>query len=267
MIIELFGPPGAGKTTFAHALTARLREHGRVVEPMLSLRPSEASSSLDVSAQDAAYRQTSAPLLRVTRALGEMLATAGHLFGNPHERATAATLMKMLPPKNVVWSVKSHQYLLRLCRSWQLASAASEIALFDQGFVQAVCTLALLHGAADCQLMARALDSTPRPDLLIRLDAPRAILADRLHERQRRQSKIDHLLEFDLATNLEAIHVVEKLHSLVKTRGYSVTCVTSVDQRSLTEAVERTGSEVMAKFGASRAVRWDEDDPHVRHAR
>jgi adenylate kinase family enzyme len=29
MIIELFGPPGAGKTTLSRALIARLRERGR----------------------------------------------------------------------------------------------------------------------------------------------------------------------------------------------------------------------------------------------
>lgn len=267
MIIELFGPPGVGKTTFAHALTARLREHGHVVEPMLSHRPSEASPHLDVSAKDAACRQSAAALRRVTRAVGEMLATAGHLFANSHERATAANLIRILPPKNIVWSIKSHQYLLRLCRSWHLVSAANDIALFDQGFVQAVCTLALLGGAGDGQLIARALDSIPKPDLLIRLDAPREILAARLRERQRRQGKIEQLLEFDSVTNLEAIQVIEQLHHLVQKRGYSVTCVSSVDRRSLVEAVERTEREVVAKFSTSSAGRHDGGGPNLRHDR
>src|ERR1700724_2670284 len=32
MIFELFGPPGAGKTTFAHALAGWLQERGEVAE-------------------------------------------------------------------------------------------------------------------------------------------------------------------------------------------------------------------------------------------
>jgi adenylate kinase family enzyme len=56
MIIELFGPPGAGKTTFARALAARLRERGHTVDLILSQRPAERSpheirSASNLSAQ------------------------------------------------------------------------------------------------------------------------------------------------------------------------------------------------------------------------
>jgi RecA/RadA recombinase len=42
MIVELFGPPGVGKTTVAHMLSARLRKRGNCIGLVLSYRPSEA---------------------------------------------------------------------------------------------------------------------------------------------------------------------------------------------------------------------------------
>ena len=45
MIIELFGPPAAGKTTFARTLATRLRDLGHPVELMLSYRPSESGDT------------------------------------------------------------------------------------------------------------------------------------------------------------------------------------------------------------------------------
>ena len=41
MIVEIFGPPAAGKTTLAHALAGQLRERGFAVDLALSYRPSE----------------------------------------------------------------------------------------------------------------------------------------------------------------------------------------------------------------------------------
>jgi RecA/RadA recombinase len=45
VIIEFFGPPGAGKTTFSHSLAARLRDAGYTVEVHLSARPGEEDST------------------------------------------------------------------------------------------------------------------------------------------------------------------------------------------------------------------------------
>ena len=37
MIIEIFGPPGVGKTTFSHLLAERLRDRGYTVDLVLTL--------------------------------------------------------------------------------------------------------------------------------------------------------------------------------------------------------------------------------------
>ena len=59
MIIELFGPPGSGKTTFARSLAARLRERGHTVDLILSHRPAECLPRQSRSAWDLPTQQIS----------------------------------------------------------------------------------------------------------------------------------------------------------------------------------------------------------------
>ncbi len=249
MIIELFGAPGVGKTTFACALATRLRADGRAVKLVLSYRPTE--HPLD-PLQDPARHRATAVARRLLRPAVELLAMSGHLFGKSHAVSTAANLIRILPPKDIIWSIRLRQYILRLSRSWHHASLASHIALFDQGFVQAVCSLALLGRAADGKRIALALDSIPQPDILIRLDAPREILEARLAERQCLQSRGEQMFELDLKTNLESARIIDHLHDLLQKQGRPVTCVNSADQHSLCEAVERIEREVMARLSTGR---------------
>lgn len=249
MIIELFGPPGVGKTTFACALAARLRERSHVMELMLSYRPSECSFD---PLKGPVRHRTTAAVRRLIRPVVELVAISDHLFGNSHEASTAATLIRILPPKDIVWSIRLRQYIWRLSCSWYSASRTSHIVLFDQGFVQAVCSLVLLGRAADGIRIARALDSIPQSDILIRLDAPREVLEDRLAERQRLQGRSEQLFELDSKTNLESVRITQHVHELLQKRGRPVTCINSTDRRSLCEAVERIEREVMARLSTER---------------
>lgn len=243
MIIELFGPPGVGKTTFACALAARLRERGRTVKLVLSYRPTE--QSIDPLKGPVRLR-TTATVRRLIRPVVELLAMSSHLRGNSCEVSTAANLMKILPSKDFVWSLRLRQYILRLSRSWNRASPATHIAIFDQGFVQTVCSLALLGEAPDGERVALALDAIPQSDILIRLDAPQEVLKARLAERERRQSKNERLFELDLKTNLESVRIIDHLHELLKKRGRPVSCFNCADRHSLCEAVNRIEREVVA---------------------
>ena len=252
MIIELFGPPGVGKTTFACALAARLRESGRTVKLVLSHRPMELSAD---SLKDPVRHQNTAVVRRLLRPIAELLAMSSHLRAHSREVNTAAILMRILPSKDLVWSIRLRQYLWRLSRSWYHASAAPHITLFDQGFVQAVCSLALLGQAPDGQRVALALDAIPRSDVLIRLDAPREILKARLAERHRRQSRNERIFELDLKTNLESAEVVDHLHDLLRKRGRSVICINSIDRNSLREAVNSIERQVTAMLSKDRGVK------------
>ena len=251
MIIEIFGPPGAGKTTFAHALTKRLRESGYVVELTLSYRPVEHRSSPNPCPRAPSEHRVAAVPRRLSRPLFEMLAIARRPFAMSHDIAAAAGLMRILPPRNMAAAIRLSQYILRLSHSWYRASSARHIVLFDQAFVQLICSLALLGRAADESLIAHALDSAPRSDLLIRLDAPLEILTARLKDRGGRQSAIERLFELDLNTNLKSIRIIDQLNCLLLMRDCSMVRASSLDQQSLSASLEAVDEALLAKFSAA----------------
>ena len=253
MIIELFGPPGAGKTTFARALTVRLQEHGHHAELRLSLRPTELLADIDPR-RAAAGRHQNVVIHRLSRPLAEMLTIARHPLANSRDVKTAVHLVRLLPQTNVFASIKNTQYISRLSHSWHEKSRAAHIVLFDQAFVQAVCSLALLTEVANDAAIANALDYAPKSDLLIRLEAPSELLTARLHDRRRLHSTIEQLFERDLKTSLASIPIIDRLHNLLLQRGRSVLSASSLDQRSLDESVNMIVKEVIANFKVHRGA-------------
>jgi thymidylate kinase len=246
MIIELFGPPCVGKTTFAHALAARLRGKAPAVELALSYRPSEVSP--DAMAASSGRSQIVDAAQRLTRPILEMLASGSDLSGRSPEAHMAATLLKMLPPKSILWAARMRQYIWRRGHLWRDSQHAAGIVIFDQAFIQVVYSLLVLGGRADEALIAQALDAVPMPDLLIRLEAPLELVRARLVDRRRRQGSIERLLEIDVRKNLETIGVIDVLHDLLRKRGQTVICIDSADPRQLDEAMCRLEHEVMARF-------------------
>src|ERR1700692_65633 len=74
VIVELFVPPGAGKTTFAKALAARLREAGRVVDLHLSARPGEDVPASKSRGEAHSRPSPADPFRRVARPLLQLIA-------------------------------------------------------------------------------------------------------------------------------------------------------------------------------------------------
>lgn len=268
MIVEIFGPQGVGKTTFARALAAELQKQNQNVDLFLSYRPAERSQVNTRKHPTSA--PTAAVAIRLARPVVELLTMTLHPLAYRNDLSTAASLLKALPPKNFLSSIRLSQYILRLSHSWHMASTSNHIALFDQAFTQAVCSLMLSHPSADETLIARALDVIPKPDMLIQLDAPPDILAARLHDRQRFQGLVERMLEVDPETNSEEHPIFEQLLNLLRKRGQTVICISSSDPRSLDDAVRKTAEQIRTAlhtpYQESHAI-WghlsSESLPHV----
>jgi hypothetical protein len=247
MIIELFGPPGAGKTTLSRALTTRLRERGHLAELRLSCRPTERLPAFNLGLATVGRHQNVA-IHRLMRPLAEVLAITRRPFANARDVRTAAHLVRLLPPTSIFASIKNGQYLLRLSHSWREKSDVEHVVLFDQAFVQAVCSLALLAGVADDTLIGNALDYAPKSDLMIRLVAPLDLLKGRLHERRSLQSTTEQLFEPDPKMSLASVPMIDRLHNLLLQRGRCVLSASSVDPRSLDESVDMIAREVTSRL-------------------
>jgi thymidylate kinase len=246
MIVELFGPPAAGKTTVAHALTTALKKHGCEVQLIASSRPAE-RGSIQIESKRASTRcraALAAPLSRAVKLLSAMYVS----LPSAQSDELTAKLMDLLPPVNRLWSVRYRRYLSLLSRSWKIADASDRIVIFDQAFLTALCSLVVLARRVDRMAIARALELIPYPSLLIRLDAPRELLEARLRERLERQGALERLFEVDLQTSLRQIEITSKVADMLQQQGRGMMNVSCLDRLLLERSVDRILREIRTKL-------------------
>jgi thymidylate kinase len=237
MIIELFGPPAAGKTTFAHALATALEKNGFDVQLIVSFRPAERSPVGIESKRAVSWCRTAlaAPLSRAAKCVS----AAPVLLPSPRTDELPANLMDLLPPRTLLRRIRVRRFLCLLSRSWKMASTTNRIVIFDQGFVTALCSMALLARSVDRSSIVRGLALIPRPNLLIRLDAPRETLEARLRARLGRQGALERWFEFDLQTSLRQIETTAEVAHMLQEQGGRMMDVWSLDLRLLEKAIDQ----------------------------
>lgn len=239
MIVELAGSPGAGKTTLARSLADRLRAGGIDVDLYLSYRPDEREP-------EAAHRSMAAAR-RLLRAARELLVSRSTPKDGTAERTIAAWLLNKLPPRSLLWSIRLNQYLVRLLHTRERALLAGNVAVFDQGFVQAVCSLVVLGRNADDTRLAQALDAIPKPDLLIRVQVSEQTVAARLTGRERGQGRIERLFELQPHDNMAFAPAIDSVCKMLERQGVPIAVADCTDAASLRRALDTIEARIGAR--------------------
>lgn len=184
-----------------------------------------------------------APLSRASKLFAALGASVPGAPAEPLVRQ----LIETLPPKGWIGPLRVRRYLRNLCRSWDAALTSQDVAIFDQGFMNSLCSLALFSGLDDRHSLARGLSLLPAPDLLIRVDTPREVLKARLEKRLRHLGSIERQFERDIETALRQFELSSCLDDLLAERGRHSLRVSWHDSDELEKVVGAIADEIIAK--------------------
>jgi O-antigen/teichoic acid export membrane protein len=241
MIIEFFGPAGSGKTTFANALAKDLRDRGHAAKVIRCYRPRNRSDGWD---RLGIFSMTSRASLAVFTTIMALLSS----FGRNNDVEIANRLVGTIRPKGLIRRFRIWQYIVRLSRCWEFAQTSTNIMIFDQGFVQAVGSLAMFNRAADDNLIVRALESAPRAELVVWMAVPRDLVEARLQARTMQEPAAERFFEVDVAGNMRVFHVLEKIGGMLPSTRRSCVSVRTVDEQSTASDLNRVEQEILTRL-------------------
>lgn len=234
MIIELFGPPAAGKTTLALALHQCLEAAGREVRLAASLRPGEQPRQRELGYARGLAR-AGAPFLR----LAKIVTALPKLLWSGQTSPVTTTVLQLLPPRSLASRIRYRRYLSILERTWANSKNSPGLTIIDQGYMSAISSL-VLHGRPEHRVhIEDAIGMVPKADLIVCLDAPPEILRERISQRLGRQTRLERMFEVDLEDNLAQRDIVLDLKQRMMARNASMIEVSCLDQASLDRAVQR----------------------------
>ncbi|MGE0055981.1 MAG: hypothetical protein AB7S74_17425 [Hyphomicrobium sp.] len=253
IVVELFGPPAAGKTTLARGLSAALSRRFDV-RSVSSARPSERESVCSTGSTPFAtlLPSISAPLSRAIKLIGVLPALAA---GND---AVGVRLLHVLQPARRTDRLRYRRYLAKLAARWRQAQRENAVTVIDQGYHQAVASLLVLGHKTGGPEVRAALEIIPAPHVLIEVKAPIEVVERRLRRRLERQGSLERLFECSLAENLEHINAVAALRTTLMASGKSAIFATTCDDNNdptitaddlaarITEAIEAYAMTAMA---------------------
>lgn len=241
MIIELFGPPGSGKTTFAHALARQLQAGGHRASVALSYQPGTKAGVFDFGI-----------LLFILKIVTAMFSALKVLLspGGGHGLSTSLAIVRLIPPKSLIWRARIWQYILQLSIYWKKTELSPDVVIFDQGYVQSIGSLATFNGRVDNAVLAKALGMAPKADFTIRIAVPYAVVEKRLLLRMERETPGERIFEADIDTNLRSFAVFEAINDILVESGRRVIAVGATEGHSTFESVRLVEQEIISALSS-----------------
>jgi hypothetical protein len=244
MIIELFGPPCSGKTTFALALAARLDQHGARVHSRLSLRPGEDSGATGTAGATARFVATAR---RLGRPVKELALTAFGSTGRSETWIAADTLSSAHAGGRILERLRMWQYLVRLGAGWSQAAKSDDIWLFDQAYLQAIVSIAVANPHLADPDLAALVQLAPKSDLVVSLETASDEIQARLVRRRAQFGPIGNFLEDRRGGAREQPVATARLTALLRGTGRPM-----LSLNSRNDAAREAGVDlVMAEIGKS----------------
>lgn len=166
----------------------------------------------------------------------------------------SSSMLKAIPPQKLIWRARIWQKIVNLSHRWDQARQSREITIFDQGYVQAVASLAAFHGCVDNVAIARALKITPAADFTCRLVLPRSTVETRLRERMMLQAPAERILEADFDASMRAFGVFQHIDDILGASDRKTISVETLDEQSLAESVQRVSGRIISRIARDRAA-------------
>lgn len=213
--IEIFGPPGAGKTTLARAAAADLALHGLAVQLAISARPEESVAG-----------RRSALASRLSKLGG---AVSQIIWSDPVTEA----LLQLMPLPHWSASLRRRRYIAGLARF----ASVDGLLVQDQGYLCAIAGLALDSKRSDDRVLAQALDVVPLPNIAVRLCVSSDISGIRLGQRHAKQGFTARALERPPADTKGLEDIFAVIDAKLQKRNLCVLQVSGNDQTDLESAV------------------------------
>lgn len=231
MIIEFFGPPGSGKTTLSLTLADRLRARGLPASLRLSARPGEAVLTTDRRDNEEPSASFKTAARRLIVPAYELIARTGGWSKASRDGRVARMLSQALPQGQILRSLRMRQHLLRLSNVWSQASSSPDIWIFDQAYIQAIASIAMLQPSMTDESIVALLQTAPQADIVFHVGAPINDLEIRLGRRHRNIGGLGRLSEETNVGLREHAALANRIEKLLQRLDRQVLALNSVDAK------------------------------------
>ncbi|WP_258592121.1 lipopolysaccharide biosynthesis protein [Mesorhizobium sp. AR07] len=165
-----------------------------------------------------------------------------------NDLSISLSMVRLIPPSRRIWRARIWQYILHLSRCWGRSQKSPDIIVFDQGYVQAIGSLAMFNGDTDHGVLAKALSLAPPADLTVRLMVPYAVVEERLRLRMEHEPPAERIFEADLNVNMRSFGVFESINDLLAISGRKVISIENTDGQSTLKSIHQVEKQIISTF-------------------